>query len=533
MRKKIERKLQNSENILKDFAEILMELKDLVSTLDLDQLLDRILKVSLNLTKTPSGSIALYNENEKSFKMRAAHGFSKKFLSIGEWELRMGGMHEKILKSDEPYVVRDTAAEKSFSNPVAVKEGIKSLIIVPLRFEGKKIGMMYVDDFVARDFDKIDINLLSILSSFAAIAIDNALTHRDLQESHANLEKMNKDLDRKVYEFKSLFNVANFVGSTFDLNSILDFILQSATHITKTPAGSIALYDKKNNELTIQSSIGLSDNFLKTVKWKVRTGGITKKILQSKEPLVITDTARYKHFNNPIALKEKIKALMAVPLIYQEDILGILYVDDFNVKEFSDDEKNLFSVLSAYASMVIKNAQLYQETKRLAITDGLTDLYNHNYFQDNLKSEIVRTKRYEHYLSLLMLDIDRFKNYNDTYGHVQGDSILKSLARILKKQTREVDIVARYGGEEFVIILPETGRKKAKSIAYRVKKAVEAHEFSAKDLPGGNKITISIGGAVFPDDAKAQKELIESADKALYKAKEAGRNRVVFFDEIL
>jgi transcriptional regulator with GAF, ATPase, and Fis domain len=247
MKKTLEDISQKSIDFVRDFAAILEEIKGLVSTLELTSLLDKILSISLNVTKTPSGSIALYDEKKKTFNIKAAQGFSKKFMSIGEWKLRQGGMHEKILKRNKPYVVKDTSVEKSFSNPIAVKEGIKSIIIIPLKYEGKKIGMMYVDDFTVRDFEDVDINILTILSAFAAMAIDNAITHRDLKKSYDKIEKINKELDRKVYEFKSLFNVANFVASTLDLEIILSFILQSATHITRTPAGSIALYDKQNN----------------------------------------------------------------------------------------------------------------------------------------------------------------------------------------------------------------------------------------------------------------------------------------------
>ncbi len=532
MKKKLEKTIENSTDVLQGFASILEEIKNLVSTLDIDTLLQKILSLSLAVTKSPSGSIALYNDKTETFRMRAAKGFSEKFLEIGEWKLRSGGMHEKILSGNEPYIVANTATEKSFSNPLAVKEGIKSIIVIPLTFEGKIIGMMYVDDFVERDFSDINLHLLSILSSFAAMAIDNALTHLNLKKSFSKLENANKELDRKVFEFKSLFNVANFVGSTLDLDNILQFILQSATHITKCPAGSIALYDHVENELAMQSSIGFSDNFLKEVKWKVREKGITKDILTSKEPLVVSDTNLDSRFNNPIALKENIQSMMAVPLIYQDEVVGIIYVDDFKCREFSRDEKNLFSVLSTYAAMVIKNAQLHKRTKQLAITDGLTGLYNHQFFQENLEAEITRTKRYNHYVSLLILDIDYFKKYNDTYGHVQGDNILKGLSQILNETTREIDIVARYGGEEFVIILPETEKKKALSIAERTRRSIEEFDFSIKGFPEGNRITVSIGGAVYPTNASSQVKLIERADAALYKSKDTGRNKVTFYDDI-
>jgi diguanylate cyclase (GGDEF)-like protein len=167
----------------------------------------------------------------------------------------------------------------------------------------------------------------------------------------------------------------------------------------------------------------------------------------------------------------------------------------------------------------------HAHTRRLASTDGLTDLYNHRTFQERLAQEVDRANRYARPLSLVMIDVDDFKIYNDTYGHPQGDMVLRELARLLREVSRTSDIVARYGGEEFALILPETDRVSAQKIGRRLREQVECHAFpGAECLPRG-ALTISIGVATHTF-AGTKEALLQSADAALYSAKRAGRNRV-------
>jgi len=177
--------------------------------------------------------------------------------------------------------------------------------------------------------------------------------------------------------------------------------------------------------------------------------------------------------------------------------------------------------------MKVKKAEFF---KALSQIDGLTGLYNHRTFHQILNEELARAKRYKSELSILMIDVDDFKIYNDTNGHPLGDLSLKEIAWILKYTCRETDKVARYGGEEFVIILPETGKSGAYAVAERIRRAVEEIEFEREEVLPKGKLTVSIGIASFPEDAKTKKELIEKADKALYEAKKRGKNQVVFFN---
>ena len=164
--------------------------------------------------------------------------------------------------------------------------------------------------------------------------------------------------------------------------------------------------------------------------------------------------------------------------------------------------------------------------KILATRDGLTGLYNHRYFQELLKRELQQANPLEDVFSLLFLDLDNFKQYNDTHGHPQGDKLLRTFSKILLKGLRKTDIMARYGGEEFVVILPETPRENARIVAEKIRRYVESYKFYGRETQPLGTVTISIGISTFPIDGLEKKDLIKTADDALYEAKERGRNQV-------
>jgi diguanylate cyclase (GGDEF)-like protein len=237
---------------------------------------------------------------------------------------------------------------------------------------------------------------------------------------------------------------------------------------------------------------------------------------------------------------------------------GLLDVRAAEGRVFSDDELELLQILASQAAAALANADLYRRLEQQAITDGLTGLYNHRYFHERLNQEIARAQRYALPLSLLMIDIDDFKQFNDLFGHPVGDLVLAEVGRILGTQIRAgIDIASRYGGEEFAIVLPNTCRDGAQVVGARLARelsslpggpdASPAHEDGAtgvgehirlsvagSSLPGvgkGTRITVSIGVACFPGSAGGPGELVRNADKALYLAKRLGKNRVEVFDD--
>jgi diguanylate cyclase (GGDEF)-like protein len=175
----------------------------------------------------------------------------------------------------------------------------------------------------------------------------------------------------------------------------------------------------------------------------------------------------------------------------------------------------------------LQKSLLYEKVQKLSITDGLTKLYSHRYFKQRLEEEVVLAGRYSSPLSLLILDIDHFKRYNDTYGHVAGDHVLTQVAGILKSQAEGTHLAARYGGEEMVLIAPETAKQKAVELAERIRLKIAESVFEVGQETTG--VTVSIGVATFPEDAANGTELIGRADQALYAGKGGGRNKVVSY----
>jgi diguanylate cyclase (GGDEF)-like protein len=199
---------------------------------------------------------------------------------------------------------------------------------------------------------------------------------------------------------------------------------------------------------------------------------------------------------------------------------------DYITKPFHVDHVRIVVAKTLERRRLQRLARDGETHKYLSRVDGLTDLYNHKFFHQLLDAELERAQRYDRNLAILTFDIDHFKIYNDANGHPIGDSALQKIAAILTNATRKCDFIARYGGEEFAMMIPETDRQIAVRIAERLRKAVEDAEFQGESMMPDGRLTISIGVSAYPDDGRTKEELLAQADRALYRAKQEGRNRV-------
>ena len=336
----------------------------------------------------------------------------------------------------------------------------------------------------------------------------------------------NDSLQKQIDALRDLIEVAKTVVSTLDLDTLLQAIMVSAMHYSETPAGSVALYDSKKKELSLHAHMGLSAEFIKVERWSVNTGGLTEQILNSGEIFIVSDTENSSFFHNPVAVNEGIRSLICVPLVFQDDIVGILYLDDFTPRDFDRGKLELLSILASFAALAIHNARLHNKTKMMAITDFLTGLFNHRYFQQIFNQELGRSRRYKKIMSLVILDIDNFKAFNDRFGHAVGDRILVSIGDIISKSLRKIDYAFRYGGEEFVIILPETSLENAILTADRLREKIELEASQSVPEAQNSNITVSAGVACYPEDGTNREELFSLMDSYLYKAKSQGKNIV-------
>jgi diguanylate cyclase (GGDEF)-like protein len=217
---------------------------------------------------------------------------------------------------------------------------------------------------------------------------------------------------------------------------------------------------------------------------------------------------------------------VTIPLKAKDKVVGAILVDNiFNKKPITKMDVRTLTMFGSQAGLAIENSRLFEETVYLSNTDWLTKLWNYGKFHQHLSAELERAKARETSLSLVMIDVDNFKNYNDTLGHMRGDEALKKIAEILMGKSRKCDIAARYGGEEFGIVMPNTSKENARLFAERLRNEVEKAFANEVEIDPARRLTISCGVATYPEDAGNKSELVSRADLALYEAKHAGKNR--------
>jgi diguanylate cyclase (GGDEF)-like protein len=230
----------------------------------------------------------------------------------------------------------------------------------------------------------------------------------------------------------------------------------------------------------------------------------------------------------PISALKSIGSAVACPIYVDGQTVGVLSVETTGTRRLGLEDVELIDSLAVQFGIALRNAMRYKQTLEQAIHDGVSGLYNHAYFHERIHEEVVRSLRYERSLTLMMLDLDDFKTINDTYGHVEGDRILRAFGALIRRAIRETDFPARYGGEEFAIVMPETSRQEAQTIAERLRRQLERSVLLK--LNGAEiSVTASFGLATVPEDADDPVDLITRADEALYEAKRKGKNRVASF----
>ncbi len=243
-------------------------------------------------------------------------------------------------------------------------------------------------------------------------------------------------------------------------------------------------------------------------------------------PWHLTPTELTHYQEDPLLKNFKTNEFLIMPLRAKGNINGLIVADNiYTQKPITTDDIRIFSMLAGQAGLAIENSRLYEMTVQKGHTDSLTNLWNHGFFQEKLAEEFSFAQRMTLPLSLMMIDIDNFKVLNDTYGHQNGDFILKEIAQLLSDSSRGNDSICRYGGEEFAIILSATAKNESFDIAERLRNKIAEHIFKPPTLSRELQVTVSIGLATFPVDTQTKEELIAHADKAMYIAKFSGKNK--------
>jgi|GEM_PF-6796270 len=344
-------------------------------------------------------------------------------------------------------------------------------------------------------------------------------TDTDITE-HKQLETI---LQQRVRELEVLRTLMNEITGELNLETLLGDILKWSVILLAATSGQLALYDAERRELQILAGYNMEDDF--TGSRQPVTPGGTEQVLLTRRPLVIE---RYSTWSGRLPqYRANAKTLLLVPLLAGEQVIGIIIIgDDRPERTFTAADTELLTLFAQQATVAIRNAQIFAEAQHLATIDALTGLYNRRAFFELAQREFERSRRYGHLLSVLMLDIDYFKQINDTYGHAVGDQVLQEVAHQCRNLLRTLDIIGRYGGEEIMMALPETDEDNAQQVAERLRH----HLFQTVISTDAHKVHISVSLGVATSNDGEQLTLgalINRADQALYAAKQSGRNRVV------
>lgn len=339
-----------------------------------------------------------------------------------------------------------------------------------------------------------------------------------LSISYSQLSSSRDQLQRAVRR------VGETLRSTHDMKQMLDSILNTAADAVSSEAASLWMFTPTRDALQPTRATGLGNG----AKHKVPIGeGFVGFVAERATPVLLPSSGGPRPGRN----EPSFPVAIAVPLYSEDRIMAVLstYRSD-PTNPFTEEDLETVVFLAEQGGFAIENVRLHEEAQRLSLTDGLTGTWNRRYFQMQFRQVLATATRFERPFSVLMLDLDRFKDLNDTHGHQRGDAILIEFSQRVKHTLREVDTFARYGGEEFICLLSETDAEGAQTTAEKIRETIRSEPFGAL----GEKpvaVTVSIGVAAYPLHGSSFHEIVETADRALYRAKEGGRDRVEVGDD--
>ncbi|HZP17609.1 MAG TPA: sensor domain-containing diguanylate cyclase [Terriglobales bacterium] len=331
---------------------------------------------------------------------------------------------------------------------------------------------------------------------------------------------------RQAQELHIFHDVAKALTSSLDLDSILQTIMEKMAEYFRPDTWSLLMVDEAKMELYFAIAVGSAAEALKNVRLKVGEG-IAGHVAKYGEKLVVPDVRADQRFAKRIdqVTNWETHSIICVPLKSKLRVLGVIQLVNVDMANFTHEEEFFLQALCDYAAIAIENARAVEKIQELTITDDCTGLYNARHLYKTLETEVYRSARFGYEFSVLFIDLDHFKQVNDTHGHLVGSKLLAEIGYLIKAQLRLIDFAFRYGGDEFVVLLPQTGKDQALVVAHRLRDSLRASCF-CKDEGLNLNVRASIGLATYPHDARTPHDVIRQADEMMYMVKNSTRDNI-------
>jgi diguanylate cyclase (GGDEF)-like protein len=331
---------------------------------------------------------------------------------------------------------------------------------------------------------------------------------------------------RQSQELGIFHDVAKALTSSLDLDSILQTILEKMAEYFRPDTWSLLMVDEQKSELYFAIAVGTASEALKNVRLKVGEG-IAGHVAKFGEKLIVPDVRSDKRFTKRVdqMTQMETQSIICVPLKSKLRVLGVIQLVNVNMNHFTEQESFFLQALCDYAAIAIENARSVERIQELTITDDCTGLFNARHLYKTLEAEVYRSARFGYEFSVLFIDLDHFKQVNDTHGHLIGSRLLAEVGYLIKAQLRLIDFAFRYGGDEFVVLLPQTSKDAALNVARRLRDSLRGSCFCKEESLNLN-VRASIGLATYPHDAKSPHDIIRQADEMMYMVKNSTRDNI-------
>jgi len=467
-----------------------------------EEIIRKVLMTATKITNADYSSLLLLKNNPE--KITYDYYPEEKEFTTHQSKARLStGISGEVIRKKDIVEVEDLT-ELSTLNPVIQRRKWKSAIAVPIISRREVEGILYVAYYNERpgELEKIKELIKTFSNVFGIILLNVRLTN---------------ELNRTTNNLRISSEISRTMVSNLNLDELSKQIFKQITTHFGYELIALFIVEEGGEFVTLEYNVELAKEFM-GLRLKIGEEGIVGKVAASGEPYYAPDVSK-EPFYIPGSIKAKSE--FSIPLKIEDRIIGVLDIESSKVDDFPKSTRDLLITLGAQIAMSIESSELFEETKRLSREDPLTGAVNRRILEEEIQKEISRAKRYKEKFSILFLDLDHFKEFNDNFGHPQGDKALKTFSKIIRKTLRKGDEFGRYGGDEFISVLYKTGTSTAREVAERLVKVVGQN----KDLPD---LTISVGIAVFPQDGNDLTKLVHNADNACYRAKNNGGNRVEF-----